>query len=198
MEKRDGKSPFGTVPGEGVHMEDFAGERLLFRKYRRSDAASFTAFFADAQRMKFYLPEPFRLFLSLEELQEELDSWQSEQSHLFCMVEKKTGSPLGLLSVEQFDPRRAAGEHALIGVALLREAEGQGFAEEALRTLLKTLFDKYKVHMVYAQIAEENRSSLKLAKKVGFVQNGRQSDFFLRDGHYYDLLCFEMKNPAEG
>ena len=53
------------------------------------------------------------------------------------------------------------------------------------------LCEKYEVHKFTASIPEANRPARILAKRCGFTQCGRVSDFAVIDGKRSDVLIFE-------
>ena len=57
-----------------------------------------------------------------------------------------------------------------LGVTLAPEFQGQGFADEAIFSLLDCLFLTFKKHRVIAIVDVDNKPCYKLFKRIGFRQ----------------------------
>ena len=75
-------------------------------------------------------------------------------------------------------------EHQIaeIGCTLNRHYQGQGFASEALRTLITKLHDLHAFHKIVATLDARNQTAIRLVERLGF-----QREAILRQ-HYFDQL----------
>jgi RimJ/RimL family protein N-acetyltransferase len=96
------------------------------------------------------------------------------------MVDRPVGQPGGWVqfSVEERDDHRLIGDIGLspaddapgvikIGYTMSPEAQGRGYATEAVRALIDYAFDRLAADTVRAYASEENLPSIRVAEKVG-------------------------------
>ncbi|MBP3425806.1 MAG: GNAT family N-acetyltransferase [Rikenellaceae bacterium] len=90
------------------------------------------------------------------------------------VVEDSDHSPIGTLDMYDYDPSRAV---ARVGIYIVSEARGSGYATEALRMGIEKARG-YGVRRLLAEVHAENVASLSLFGRVGFEtleSNGSQS-----------------------
>lgn len=81
---------------------------------------------------------------------------------------------------------------AEIGFMTNPEFRRKGYAFEAMRLLLRYLFDELGLNKVMAQTGEFNEGSIALLKKLGFKQDGRLRQHHEVEGKMYDDLLFSI------
>jgi ribosomal-protein-alanine N-acetyltransferase len=79
-----------------------------------------------------------------------------------------------------------------LGYELARPARGAGLMAEALSAALGWGFEAMKLNRIEAQIHPDNAASLKLARGIGFVQEGRAREAGYWQGEHHDLLQFGL------
>ncbi|WP_430425490.1 GNAT family N-acetyltransferase [Maribacter litoralis] len=91
---------------------------------------------------------------------------------VICTLEHKT---LGLIDVFDFEPNH---KRAGIGIVILDEDQrNKGIGTEAITLLTNYLYETLGLQQVYANILEDNLSSLHLFKKLGFQVVGVKKDW---------------------
>lgn len=91
---------------------------------------------------------------------------------VICTLEHKT---LGLIDVFDFEPNH---KRAGIGIVILDEDQrNKGIGAEAITLLINYLYETLGLQQVYANILEDNLSSLHLFKKLGFQVVGVKKDW---------------------
>ncbi|MEP2059472.1 GNAT family N-acetyltransferase [Maribacter litoralis] len=91
---------------------------------------------------------------------------------VICTHEHKT---LGLIDVFDFEPNH---KRAGIGIVILDEDQrNKGIGAEAITLLTNYLYETLGLQQVYANILEDNLSSLHLFKKLGFQVVGVKKDW---------------------
>lgn len=126
-------------------------------------------------------------------------SFDSDADRAYAVIETATGRYLGEVSL-----LKRAGIDALeIGYWIRKDATGQGIATEMAQAALKIAFEYDGVKRMDLNCAPENERSAAVARRVGFVFEGRLRDRQLAPHHPRgDLLCFTMlageyaRNPA--
>jgi diamine N-acetyltransferase len=97
---------------------------------------------------------------------------------------------IGLIDLFDFDPKH---ERAGIGIIILSEKDrGKGFAKEAIQLLCTYAFQHLNVHQLYANITEDNTSSIQLFKKLGFSEAGIKKDWILSKGKYKNEHLYQL------
>jgi diamine N-acetyltransferase len=99
-----------------------------------------------------------------------------EAKQLRLIIQKKTGNKaIGAIDLFDFDPiHKRAGVGILIGKETDRK---QGFASEALETLRIYAFGTLDLKQLYCNICEDNKESLTLFIKHGFIITGQKKDW---------------------
>lgn len=75
------------------------------------------------------------------------------------------GITVGLVSYRNVNRRRAQAE---LGIELLEPYRGQGYGPQAIRLLLRELFDNRGMQRVYLRVREYNQRARRAYVKVGF------------------------------
>ncbi len=79
------------------------------------------------------------------------------------------------------------------------EARGQGYMQEALRCAIVWAFANMNLNRIEAQIHPNNRPSILLVEKLGFVREGIMRKAGYWDEQYYDLCMYGLlKNEFYG
>ena len=102
------------------------------------------------------------------------------------MIEKTDGTHIGNLCFKGIE----AGCNPEIGYGILEEYRGQGFATEAVRTVLKWAFPHPKTKAVEAETDPDNAASQRVLMKCGFRPNGETGE----EGPRYIVYGAKDKN----
>ncbi|WP_329571514.1 GNAT family N-acetyltransferase [Kitasatospora sp. NBC_01266] len=81
---------------------------------------------------------------------------------------------------------------AELGFSLAPEHQGHGYAAEAVRAVLRELFEQRGLHRVSAECDTRNRSSARLLERVGFLVEGRRPEYTWLKGEWTDDLLFGL------
>lgn len=100
---------------------------------------------------------------------------------------------IGTVDLFDFDPVH---ERAGVGILIAdQENRMRGFAFESLSILIRYAFETLHLHQLYCNISNDNQASLKLFKKLGFLDVGIKRDW-LRDGNgWLDVHLFQLIRP---
>jgi diamine N-acetyltransferase len=98
---------------------------------------------------------------------------------------------IGSIDLFDFEPsHRRAG----IGIMILQEYRGKGYASEALELLVKYAFETLQMHQVYSNISTSNTESIRLFEKAGFRLVGIKRDWNLIRHHWEDECLYQLVN----
>lgn len=160
------------------------GERVVLRRKQLSDAERDYHWRSDPDLAAFDATRPLRSsyeeFLALyrEELQ-----YPGPFRHMFAL-EDPHGKHIGNIMYYNLDEGRGEAE---LGVTIGDRAYwGQGYGTDAVRTLVRYLFEGASLRRIYLHTLEWNQRAQRCFEKAGFVVCGRRR----RDGH--DFVVMEI------
>ena len=92
------------------------------------------------------------------------------------------GTTIGDVAIEVRD----GGRQAMIGYSITTDAQGHGYATEAVGAVVDALFEQADLHRIVASIDPENRASRRVLEKLGFRLEGRSPSSVLVRGTWVD------------
>ena len=104
-------------------------------------------------------------------------------------VENLDGVNVGGISLHSCDEKNGVFS---FGIVINRQHGGQGYAEDAVRVLLKYGFWERRYQKCNSACLHVNEASVRLHKKLGFLEEGRQRRVTFFNGEYYDSILFGM------
>jgi diamine N-acetyltransferase len=115
------------------------------------------------------------------------DIYEVKQLRL-CICNKEDQC-IGLIDVFDFDPKnRRAG----IGIVIANpENRNKGLGAEALELLCDYTFSVLDLHQLYANILEENTSSIHLFEKLGFERIGMKKEWIRTSTGFKNEIMFQ-------
>jgi len=132
---------------------------------------------------------PFSRHALMQFVEEQrFDLYRTRQLRL--IIENPEGTAVGTLDLFEFDPlNRRAGVGILIYDASQR---GRGYASDALEALKGYAREVLGLHQLWCDIGADNRASLGLFGRAGFVTAGRKRDWILTPEGFRDLLTLQL------
>jgi ribosomal-protein-alanine N-acetyltransferase len=129
-----------------------------------------------------------------------LKRFASGENHGLLVIRRETNDIVGVINLNNVV--RGSFQSAALGYYAFAPHAGKGLMREGLLLVLKHAFEKLKLHRVEANIQPDNRASIALVKKCGFVKEGFSRRFVKVCGQWKDherwaLLADEFrKGPA--
>ena len=169
-------------------------ERFLLTKVKDSDQGFLYEGLGDPVAM----PYNGVYFESYEHTREQIDYYNryyKEGSGIpWKIVDKATGENIGVVSVYKYS---AAHKKAELGYWLLPRYWGRGIAVEVIQAVIKYWQQQKGLHRLEAYVEEENRGSIRVMEKCGFVLEGTMRDCEIKWGkcislRIYSLLASDM------
>lgn len=77
-------------------------------------------------------------------------------------------------------------KQAELGIALDTRFHGKGYAQEAIKTLVNYLFNRFDLHRIHVSIDPENIPSRKLFSRIGFREEGHLVKAVFFKGEWVD------------
>lgn len=116
------------------------------------------------------------------------DIYTAKQLRLAIARINNASHAIGFIDLYDFVPKyRRAG----VGIALLEEARGNGFATEALELLKQYAFTTLQMHQLYSEVPMSNAASVQLFSHGGFVQCGVKKEWLLHNQTWEDVQLFQ-------
>lgn len=102
----------------------------------------------------------------------------------YAILERLTGQLVGdcAIKLDEQDTRLAE-----IGITISHLQQQKGYAKEAMKGILKFLFEEQQIHRVTEIVDAENLASIQLLKSTGFKQ----------EGHFIENIFFKGKWGSE-
>jgi diamine N-acetyltransferase len=97
----------------------------------------------------------------------------------------------GTIDLFDFDPHH---RRASIGILVLPEERGKGYAAEALQLLIAYCFKVLHFHQVCCNVTADNTASIGLFEHAGFVRCGLKKEWVLQEEGWLDEIMFQLIN----
>ncbi len=181
-------------------IEKLETDRLILRKYKKSDLKDYIEWQSQADYHEF-LPTKVK---TKEEYKtsfySSIENYDNVNNpNLTWGVELKQEKKLiGSINISKISSTHKCAE---IGWGLNPKYQKKGYAYESVQCFLDYLCNSLGINKVSALIWEGNEPSIKLATKLGFVLEGRERQARIKNGKFIDVLHFgilkkeyELKN----
>ncbi|RZK36056.1 MAG: N-acetyltransferase [Hymenobacter sp.] len=150
-------------------------DRLRLRPYQATDAAAFFAVLNQSRaRLRLSFPDRLRAVPTLAEAPIQLASfaqdWRTGRFYVFGIWHRESQAYLGDICLM---PQREG--QAEIGYYLAQDAEGQGYAREALGAIVQFGFEQVQAERLLIRCFADNRRAQQVAQAHGF-QLARQEE----------------------
>lgn len=156
-------------------------QRLYLREILDKDANLIVSWRSDPKNYKFFrLPHKLTL--------EEHEKWYSEKylsnenQIQFIAIEDISQSAIGVFGVRLWNNTK---KYVEVSYLLDNEAQGKGYAQEAVWGLMKFTIEKWNVTSMIAVIHKENKASIRMIQKLEFQLIEEKDEFLL----YERQLC---------
>lgn len=145
-------------------------ERLVLRQFAISDAVGLFRLARQPQTTRYLRDLPTDLKSHAETVQASLGADYPDGLGNWVITEPETGLVIGRSHLRPSE--QLAGAPAEIGWFLMPDRWGRGLAREATEAVIRHGFETVGVPQIWALVHEDNKSSLRLAERFGFVDTG--------------------------
>jgi RimJ/RimL family protein N-acetyltransferase len=170
--------------------EELRGDRVIVRPLREEDAAAVQEAIADSrEHLRPWMPFADQTFdESRAWINSSRAQWILRQAMNCGIFEAATDRLLGVIGLKVHSWEIPSFE---IGYWLRKSAEGHGYMTEAARLLTDFAFNNLKANRVEIQCDERNTHSANVARRLGYVQEGRlRNETQAPDGSVRNTLIF--------
>lgn len=146
-------------------------DRLELRRFEVGDAKAMYENWASDPEVTKYLTWPCHESVEATEgiLREWVGRYEDADCYIWGMVPKEIGEPIGCISVVKQDEDIGMLQ---IGYCIGQKCWGQGYTPEALRAVIRYLFDEVGANRVEARHDPNNPNSGKVMLKCGMLYEG--------------------------
>ena len=123
-----------------------------------------------------------------------LDIFASKQLRLMIDLKLEENGTRTIGSIDMFD-FEPAHQRAGIGIMILKEFRGKGYASEALDLLVHYAFVTLQLHQVFCNISPDNTESVNLFESRGFKLVGTKKDWNRIRNQWQDECMYQLLNP---
>jgi ribosomal-protein-alanine N-acetyltransferase len=176
-----------------LDMKKLETERLVLRRLEKRDAYDMYEYAKDPEASRFltWNPHP-NLSYTKAYVKFLIKKYRTCEYFDWAVVEKSSGKFIGTCGFSVFSPENRKAE---IGYVLNPDFHGFGYGIEAVRKVIDYAFSELLLHRIEARCIEENKSSIKLLEKCGFILEGIGKDeLFLKD-EFKTIHHFAKINP---
>ena len=114
------------------------------------------------------------------------DIFLEKQFRFVISIENKY--PVGLIDLFDFDP---INHRAGIGIVINNTQRKKGYAIKSVKLIEDFSRKNLQIHQLYVNVRIDNKISLDLFKKLGYVEIGIKKDWNYLDGQYIDEVLFQ-------
>jgi RimJ/RimL family protein N-acetyltransferase len=130
----------------------------------------------------------------IEQIKPHLDFKDTTQ-YLSFSIETLEGEYVGWINLHSKNDRRGTFS---FGISIFREYQKNGYAEEAVRIILRYGFNELRMQKCNSACIAVNEGSIRLHQKLGFQQEGRiRRNIYLNGQFHDDLLWGLLKEEFE-
>lgn len=171
-------------------MSFLIGDKVVLRPVEKSDLDGPYAEWINLQEADIFT-EHAQFPHSREDLERYLEDRDASEHHIWlAIIEWEPRRHIGSVELSDIDwVHRKARYSIIIGD---RSAQGKGYGFEASILLLRHAFGKLNLNRLELGVHEDNTAARRLYEKLGFVEEGRLRQAFLRDGSYHDLIVMGL------
>jgi ribosomal-protein-alanine N-acetyltransferase len=174
---------------------ELATERLRLRAPLPQDAAAVLDIIGDPEVTR-YLNLP--TFTTLTEAQEALERLQqrftARDAIRWAIVLVERNEMIGTVGLLRFDFEH---RHAEVGYEIARRWWGRGLTSEAAAAVIRYGFSVLGLHRIEAGVLPGNDASVRVLRKLGFVEEGTRRDYLHAKGSFHSFRWFSLLETDE-
>lgn len=158
-------------------------EGFDIRYTQESDAAALREWLLDpATQAQF----PMR---GAQEVEDAVGRWIQFSKYKCSLTATLNGEPCGLATL-YLQAYRTLAHQCEFGIIVSHKHRGIGVGTHLLRNIMHLAKSEFKIEIIHLQVHAEN-PAMNLYKKFGFVEFGRQNQWFKDEGSYFGRVFME-------
>lgn len=171
-------------------------ERLKLRAVFPADAQAIFDLMSDPKVAEHHELEPFETLHQSQALISNFTTWfQNDQAVRWGMIRKDNSELIGTCCFDTFHPKY---QSLNLGYNVRSDQWGQGYATEAVKTIIQYAFEHgivSPVNRIQAITVPANVASEKVLEKLGFENEGLMRQYSFWKGRFHDMNMFSLLRP---
>ena len=166
--------------------------RLILRPFREGDLDDLYAYYALPEVTRFLYSEPHDLEKARETLAKKMKSVtlnKKDDRLVLAVEEKNSGRVIGEVLLLWKSKKHNIGE---VGYVFNPAFQGQGYATEAAREMLRLGFETCKFHRMIACCDARNTASMRVMERLGMRREAHYVENEFIKGEWTDELIYAM------
>lgn len=171
--------------------QSLSTQRLLLRKFRMEDAASYFAHLGSSEAVtKYMLWQPHQSISESEDsIRKILRRYESDAPYTWAITLQKTGTLIGRVDLLRLDAQTGNCSFAyMLGAAFWNK----GYGTEALHAVFDFAFTQLEVSAIEADHMAANPASGAVMRKVGMTCQGKVSGKYQKNETWHDAVCYRI------
>lgn len=172
-------------------------KRLLLSDFQPSDDSAVFRLFSDDSVIEYY---DLAALKNVEQAQEIIQlfhsRYEAKSGIRWAIRLRDTSELIGTCGFNSWNPKM---QNAVIGYDLMPASWGNGYAVEAVSSIVLAAFEGQlpcgPMHRIQADTVPGNRASEALLRRLGFKEEGSRRDAGYWKGQFHDLKCFGLLRP---
>lgn len=167
-----------------------SGEKVYLRPIRESDLnENYREWFNDEEVCRYNSHHRFPNYD--QNMRAYYDEVIKARSNLILAIcDKKTDKHVGNIALENIDPLNRSAEFAI--VLGDKRQWGKGIGKDAAKLIIKHGFEELNLHRIHCGTQDDNVGMQKLAKALGFVEEGHAREAIFKGGKFKDLIYYGL------
>ena len=167
----------------------YTGKKVRLRAIREEDLDCF-ARIEDVMDNRLLMNDGIPYPPVLEEHRDFLKNIRSDQDgYIFAVETLEDLRMIGTIAVYGINWHH---RYAHVGISLDPEVHNQGYGTDAMKVLLRFIFEEMNLHKVKLTVFEFNSRAIRVYEKCGFRLEGRLREEIFRYGQYHDVLVMGL------
>lgn len=170
----------------------FEGESINLTPVSRNNIDGFYEYSLNNKLYDYFEYEPFTSIIECDKYLDRMIERSKTFNSKYWFIRKNNESQkvIGSVCLVDFNENRRSVE---IGYSLSPTYWGKGIAFESLNLLIKNAFEIFNINRISAKTDSENKSSIKLLKKLKFTYEGKLREFYkYNDGRKSDSNLYSL------
>lgn len=167
-------------------------ERLILRELTESDAQSILNCFSNTDVLRYYGQNPLRNIEQVKQIVRNFTESYNEKRGMKWGIELKDKKGTSIIGTIGFHDWSSEHRRAEISYALFPEQWGNGYATEAVSTVISYGFNNLNLTRIGAVVFLENESSNHLLTKLGFKKEGVLKNYMYQNDVPHDTNVYSL------
>ena len=170
-------------------------ERLVLREVRENDAPEMFFLRSDERVNKYLDRKRAQSVAEAVQFIQMVNTSQANNENInWAMTLKGDTKLIGNICFWRVEKQHYRAE---VGYTLHPEQQRKGIMNEALRTVLEYGFNVMKLHSVEANTNPENKESIRVLERNGFIREGYFKENYFYDGKFLDSAVYSLVAPVK-